>query len=80
MKIDLSKLTTEELRELADSIIPTEINNRAKFRQKELWGNVITAMRKYEEECGDIIISDTNGRIYGIEFKDTTTPGELKFW
>ncbi len=33
---------------------------RKNLRQKELWGNVMAALRKYEKECGEILVSDGN--------------------
>ncbi len=30
------------------------IKKRAEQRQRELWGNVLAAINKYQEECGDI--------------------------
>lgn len=49
----LINMHSAELQEVAKAI--DKINaNRVNQRRKELWGNVVAALRKYTEEVGDI--------------------------
>lgn len=50
---DLQDQTIEELKALIQEA-QQEINNRHESRRKELWGNIVSAIKKYEEEIGDI--------------------------
>ena len=53
--MDLEKLSNEELEKIYVKI-QKEIEKRKDQRKKELWGNVVSAIKKYHNEIGDIEI------------------------
>ena len=56
--MDIKNLSIEELQKISKDI-SAELLARRDKRQKELWGNVKSALLKYVEECGNIeIIAD----------------------
>lgn len=52
--MDLEKLTNDELRALQQSAADI-ISKRAELRRKELWGNVVAAIQKYQDVMNEQI-------------------------
>lgn len=58
----------------ADELIQGNIERR----KKELWGNVVAAIQKYEKECEDIELEDDEGiRFFYIHCNKLRRPGRL---
>lgn len=78
----LSTLSKEDLINLASMIREVECDRTAQ-RKRELWGNVIHAIEKYEKEIGGIELADScDNRTYLIEIPENgkTTPGILSIF
>lgn len=73
--MDLEKLTNDELRALQTKVGNIICERRSK-RQKELWGNVIAAIKKYEQEFGTIQLDEQDYN-YIFNVLDNDTPGTI---
>lgn len=75
--VNLKNMTVQELQVLK-SQINDEIMVKKELRQKELWGNVVAAMKKYLSEFDEIDIISYEGFITPIlkEF-DFDSPGRI---
>lgn len=51
--LSVKETSTEELEKL-NKVVQEELAKRKDQRKSELWGNVVAAIHKYEEEIGDI--------------------------
>ena len=65
-KIDLTKLTESELRELSAKI-SKEIVARKNFRKDELSRAIIQSIKAYTAEFGDLAINVNNDNFYFLD-------------
>ena len=74
LKESLTSLTAEDLENIVKAV-NAECDNRANQRKKELWGNVVAALKKYEEEVESIEVGIDH---LGIDLTDTAAdPGYI---
>lgn len=71
--MDLEKLTNDELRAL-QARAGEVISSRQETRKKELWGNMVAAIKKYESEIGQIVF---DGADYDYTWYDMDEPGRV---
>lgn len=73
----LENASAEELQEIVKTV-NTVMDKRADNRRKELWGNVVAAIRKYEQEVGEIDIEDEDtGRTFNLSEINAVDCGTL---
>lgn len=61
-----SSMSKDELQS-AKALIVQETEQRSEQRRKELWGNLVAAIEKYQREIGPISIYDEDEYKYSID-------------
>lgn len=64
-KVVFENLSTEDIEKYIQ-LAEEEIYKRKEKRKKELWGNVIASLRKYEDEIGAIFVDNGDGEDFTI--------------
>lgn len=80
IKNQLSSLTADEIKILI-TYANKEIERKDELRKKELWGNVVAAIKKYEKETDSRIYLDdgTSGIMIAVEDCNLSNPGYIYY-
>lgn len=73
LKSRMEQMSDNELQAVVQYAETVRTQRSAK-RQKELWGNVVSAIRKYQDEVDDIIFQAAG---YEYLVSNMETPGEI---